>query len=166
MITRTQAQIIAVVFIVAFYVLTQSALAMSFAVVAALVFMIPDHWFRRMTGYVVVVDFLASGYIFTSFMGVAAVSAAEIGVFAALGISVTLRVMRSIIGAERVSINDTTETREVIALLFSQGVAWCKAFGRSITTGTVIPPEPLDISWVEVQAGAGFKGTLKSVFSS
>lgn len=161
--SRTQWQTIAVIFIVMFYVITHSSLAMSFAVVAALVFMVPDHWFKRMTGYVVVVDFIASGYIFTSFMGVAAVSAAEIGVFAALGISVVLRVMRSIIGAERVSINGTSETREVLALLFSQGVAWSKALTKSITSGKVVPPEPLSIEWVEVQAAKGLLGTIQSV---
>lgn len=161
--TRTQWQVYGIIFIVMFYVLTHSTLAMSFAVVAALIFMVPDHWFRRICGYVVFVDLVASGYIFTSFMGVAAVSAAEIGVFAALGISVVLRVFRAIMGAERVSINGTTETRQVIASLFSQGVAWCKAFGKSITSGTVVPPEPLHVEWIEVQAGAGLIDTIRAI---
>lgn len=162
--SRTQWQVIAVVFIVMFYVLTKSTLAMSLAVVAALVFMIPDRWFKRIAGYVVVCDILASGYIFSSFMGVSAVSAAEIGVFAALGISVTLRVIRLIVGADRLSVNDTTATREVFAHLFSQGVAWSKALTKAITTGKVIPPAPLKLEWIEVQPGLGLLGAIQSVF--
>lgn len=162
--SREQAQTFAVIIVITLYALTGSELAMAAAVVTALSFLFPTHWYPRMAGYVVLCDLFASWYIFSSFMGVAAVSAASIGVFASLGISVFLRVLRVVMGAERLSIDGDTSLRAAFTALVSQGMRWTQAILAGATTGKVIAPKPLAFTWVTTQEGVGLIGALRLIF--
>jgi Na+-transporting NADH:ubiquinone oxidoreductase subunit NqrE len=101
-----------------------SVLLMSVAVVATLVVMVPRHWRRRVFGYV--------------------------NAFDCLGLAITLRGGRALMGSEKLAVNGDSSLRTVFIAVTGQGLAWTRAIVRAaFNGGTVVAPEPLAWSWIE-----------------
>lgn len=129
-------------------------LTMVFAIIVAFLLLVPSmSWLRRVLGYMFVADVASSAYCISTFAATSAVSGIAIAVFAALGISLTLRVIRSLIGSERLAVNGDQSIRVVAAEMLSQGTSWCRAvFMALFRGGRVDAPAPLNIEWVKAEA--------------
>lgn len=148
---RNMALTIAAILVVVIYALTESPIILSIITVFAMVLMVPTSWFRKLGGYVVAVDVLASAYIFSMFVGTGTLGALPLAAFSAFFISITLRLIRMKVGAERLAVNGNTEFRLVFAELATHTIAWSKALMKGATTGKVDAPKPLNLEWVETQ---------------
>lgn len=151
--------------IITLYVITESPLILSLTTVFALAAMVPANYFRKISGYLVLVDVTTSAYIFSSFIGVGALGAISVAAFTPFFISIALRLMRQYAGAEMLSVNGSTEYRLVFAELATQCVRWVKAFAKALTTGRVDAPEKLAVQWVEVQTGSSLNEMFASLFT-
>jgi hypothetical protein len=139
-----------------------ATLFMAIAIVATVIIMIPGKWRRRIAGYTLLADITASWYIITTYASTAAVSGLAIAVFAALGMTITLRGMAWLLGTERLSLNGSTDTREIVAGLMSQTMAWGNAVFKALWNRTfkVTPPPALEWAWVEITESAIKPGWL------
>ena len=139
----------------------QEAVVMAVVVVATIYIMIPKAWRRRIAGYVPLFDILGSAYVVSTYVATGTVSGLAVGVWAALGITLTLRAMRRLLGAERLAVRGETRLAPTIAGLITQGLRWGKSIFTSLwhRDPVVIAPPPLDWEWVEVQPAM----TLRSV---
>jgi len=127
-----------------------SVLLMSVAVVATLVVMVPRHWRRRVFGYVNAFDFIAGGYIVGTFATTATVSGLIVAVWSCLGLAITLRGGRALMGSEKLAVNGDSSLRTVFIAVTGQGLAWTRAIVRAaFNGGTVVAPAPLAWSWIE-----------------
>jgi len=131
------------------------------AVVIAFFIILPSmSWLRRVCGYMVVADVLASAYVVSTFAATGAVSGLIIAVWSAIGLSVTLRVFKALFGYEQLVAGVETEDkgvryttwtpslRLVTAELLTQAAAWIYAFVKAtFTRGKVVAPSPLLVEW-------------------
>ena len=99
----------------------QEAVVMAVVVVATIYIMIPKAWRRRIAGYVPLFDILGSAYVVSTYVATGTVSGLAVGVWAALGITLTLRAMRRLLGAERLAVRGETRLAPTIAGLITQG---------------------------------------------
>ncbi len=121
------------------------------AIIIAFLLLVPSMtWLRRIMGYMLLTDISVSAYIISVYATTGAVSGLTIAIFAALGVSLSLRGLRAIFGYEKLSINGNESLRLVAADLLTQGVSWGRAIvAASWRGGRVDAPEPLQVTWVQ-----------------
>jgi len=136
-------------------------------IVGALIIMVPKKHWRRLTGYVMALDFAASSYAIWIGAGTGTVTGLTAGFVAAIGISVLLRLLRARYGAERLALNGETRVSAVVAGLFSQAAAWSRSIFTAFVRGTkVVAPAPLAWSWIEYLPANSWAGVARNFVSS
>lgn len=126
-----------------------SLLFMAAASVAALLIVVPTDWLRKVLGYIVVGDVLGSWYLVATYASTGTVSGLQVAVFGALFLTITLRVMRRVMGYRRYEIDGDSRLSVLAAASLTQAVAWTRAvFFAAFRGGKINPPTPLGGRWV------------------
>lgn len=131
-------------------------LALVWAIILAFLLLIPSWgWVRKMLGYLQLADVAAAGYTLHLTAATGTVGGLILGIWAALGISLTLRALKMLIGYEKLAVNGEESIRLVAAELLTQGVRWVRALVAALFKGgRVVAPDPLNVEWVVHQSPA------------
>lgn len=109
----------------------------------------------------VAADIVCSMYVVTTFASTGAVQGLTIAIYAALGLSLSLRALKAVLGYEVLEAREVMEhetgfrysawqqsLRLVAAELLTQAAAWIYSFLKGAITRTrVTPPEELGVRW-------------------
>ena len=142
-----------------------SGLVIAGCIVGGIFIMFPKHVVRRLAGHVELSDVGFSLYAINTGVATGTASGLLAGFVAAIGISVVLRyAVKPFMGSERLALDGQTEYRYLVAGLASQGIRWGKALWKAVWSKdhAVVPPEPLQWSWVTTSAGVDVRAWAKA----
>lgn len=123
---------------------------MAGAVVLATAITVPKRYISRVVAFPVIADIASSSYVLSVFAGTATITGLQVGVFAALGLTIATRVARKYYGAERLAVDGNISLRVVAAAALDQASSWIKALTKSLFTRQAVQaPEPVNWSWVK-----------------
>jgi drug/metabolite transporter (DMT)-like permease len=135
-------------------------------VVAALILMFPRNWRRKLMSFGVAFDLIGSALIVGTYASTGAASGLTVAILAALMLTITIRVLRSIDGYEVIYVNNERRLSVVVAALLSQSVAWIRSGVSALFRGgQVIAPAPLNIEWRE-QKDAPISESIRGWFTN
>lgn len=156
-ISHETAMFIVAIFLLILYAITGADIVMGAMAMVGYLYIVPVEAARRVWGYVIFADLLFGYWL----VGVAAATYAGLVVAgtASLLYTVGSRELRAMWGAERIAINGEAHFGKQIAVLASAGIAWVKALWNGATTGHVVAPEALKVTWQEVRPAGGFQAT-------
>jgi hypothetical protein len=120
-------------------------------VLAALAFfiMFPAGIRRKLMGYGVAFDILASTVLVATYATTSTTSGLAIAVVGAVVISLGVKNLKVFEGYEIAEIDGERRLSKNLLRLVKQGSLWTKAVVRAAYTGVeVTPPEPLNIRWI------------------
>ena len=129
------------------------------AIVVAFLILVPNmQWLRRMLGYLIISDILASTYVISTYAATGTLGGLTIAIFAVVGISLSLRSLKFFIGCERLAIGGNPSVPYILRRMRGQLKAHLKHIAFKYAS-----PAPLNLTWTlqPPLAKAWFKGLLE-----
>lgn len=127
------------------------------AILVGFLLLIPSmKWLRRMNGYMLLADLVASTYVISAYASTGTFAGLALAVLAAVSISLALRALRALFGAERLSVGGDSRVIAVIAEIGSFIAGFLREFVTSLVRGTKMDPAAFNptIEWTPVHKGA------------
>jgi hypothetical protein len=140
----------------------ENAVVIALCMVIALWIMVPKKIWRWLAGYTVFVDIMSSIWLVNTGVATGTVTGMTAGFIAALLVTLAIRAMRYVNGAERFALDGDTSIPKIAAGVATQGVRWTRSIFKGLFTGSAIEaPEPLNWTLVETSVPHSWKDVIR-----